>query len=43
MDASGKDKVFLETVGVGQAEVDIIDPADTVVLCLMPGRFIITF
>ena len=37
MDASGKDKVFLETVGVGQAEVDIIDHADTVVLCLMPG------
>src|SRR5689334_1117488 len=37
MDASGKDKVLLETVGVGQAEVDIIDHADTVVLCLMPG------
>ncbi len=37
MDASGKDVVFLETVGVGQAEVDIIDHADTVVLCLMPG------
>jgi LAO/AO transport system kinase len=29
--------VFLETVGVGQAEVDIIDHADTVVLVLMPG------
>jgi LAO/AO transport system kinase len=37
MDASGKDEVFLETVGVGQAEVDIIDHADTVVLVLMPG------
>jgi LAO/AO transport system kinase len=37
MDASGKDVVFLETVGVGQAEVDIIDHADTVVLVLMPG------
>ncbi len=37
MDASGKDLVFLETVGVGQAEVDIIDHADTVVLVLMPG------
>jgi LAO/AO transport system kinase len=36
-DASGKDDVFLETVGVGQAEVDIIDHADTVVLVLMPG------
>jgi LAO/AO transport system kinase len=37
MDASGKDDVFLETVGVGQAEVDIIDHADTIVLALMPG------
>jgi len=37
MDASGKDDVFLETVGVGQAEVDIIDHADTVILILMPG------
>ena len=37
MDASGRDIVFLETVGVGQAEVDIIDHADTVVLALMPG------
>ena len=37
MDASGKDDVLLETVGVGQAEVDIIGHADTVVLVLMPG------
>ena len=37
MDASGRDDVFLETVGVGQADVDIIDHADTVVLVLMPG------
>lgn len=37
MDASGKDVVLLETVGVGQAEVDVIDHADTVVLALMPG------
>jgi LAO/AO transport system kinase len=37
MDAAGKDLVLLETVGVGQAEVDIIDHADTVVLVLMPG------
>ena len=29
--------MFLETVGVGQAEVDIIDHADTIVLVLMPG------
>src|ERR1044072_8197657 len=32
MDAAGKDDVFLETVGVGQAEVDVIDHADSVVL-----------
>src|SRR5881409_1161865 len=37
MDASGKDDVLVETVGVGQAEVDIIDHADTIVLVLMPG------
>ena len=37
MDASGRDVVLLETVGVGQAEVDIIDHADTVVLVLQPG------
>jgi LAO/AO transport system kinase len=37
MDASGRDLILLETVGVGQAEVDIIDHADTVVLVLMPG------
>ena len=37
MDASGKEDVLLETVGVGQAEVDVIDHADTVVLVLIPG------
>ena len=37
MDASGKDDVILETVGVGQGEIDIVDHADTVVLALMPG------
>jgi LAO/AO transport system kinase len=37
MDASGKDDVFIETVGVGQAEIDIVDHGDTVVLALMPG------
>jgi LAO/AO transport system kinase len=37
MDAAGKEDVFLETVGVGQAEVDVIDHADTVVLVLIPG------
>ena len=37
MDAAGRDVILLETVGVGQAEVDIIDHADSVVLVLMPG------
>ncbi len=37
MDAAGKDDVYLETVGVGQAEVDVIDHADSVVLVLIPG------
>jgi LAO/AO transport system kinase len=37
MDASGKDDILLETVGVGQAEIDVVDHADTVVLVLMPG------
>jgi LAO/AO transport system kinase len=37
MDAAGKDVIFLETVGVGQAEVDIIDHADTIALVLQPG------
>ena len=37
MDAAGRDDVILETMGVGQAEVDVIDHADTVVLMLVPG------
>jgi LAO/AO transport system kinase len=37
MDAAGFDEILLETVGVGQAEIDIVDHADTVVLALMPG------
>ena len=37
MDASGKDDVLVETVGVGQGEIDIVDHADTIVLALMPG------
>jgi LAO/AO transport system kinase len=37
LDASGREDVFVETVGVGQAEIDIIDHADTIVLVLMPG------
>lgn len=37
MDAAGRDHVMIETVGVGQAEIDVIDHADTIVLALMPG------
>jgi LAO/AO transport system kinase len=37
LDAAGKDLVFLETVGAGQSEVEVITIADTVVLVLMPG------
>src|SRR4051812_49896314 len=37
MDAAGRDVVLVETVGVGQAEVDVMDHADTIVLVLMPG------
>jgi LAO/AO transport system kinase len=37
LDAVGKQLVFLETVGAGQAEVEVIGIADTVVLVLMPG------
>jgi LAO/AO transport system kinase len=37
LDAAGKDLVFLETVGAGQSEVEVIRIADTVLLVLMPG------
>ncbi len=37
LDASGRDLLFLETVGTGQSEVEVIGVADTVVLVLMPG------
>src|SRR5580658_10984611 len=37
LDAAGREEIFIETVGVGQAEIDIIDHADTIVLVLMPG------
>jgi LAO/AO transport system kinase len=37
LDAAGKDVVFVETVGAGQSEVEVIGIADTVVLVLMPG------
>jgi LAO/AO transport system kinase len=37
MDAAGFDIILVETVGVGQDEVDIIKEADTVLLVLVPG------
>jgi LAO/AO transport system kinase len=37
LDAAGKDLVFLETVGAGQSEVEVIGIADTVLLVLQPG------
>ena len=37
LDAAGKDLIFLETVGAGQSEVEVIGVADTVLLVLMPG------
>jgi LAO/AO transport system kinase len=37
LDAAGKDIVFLETVGAGQSEVEVIGIADTIALVLMPG------
>lgn len=37
LDACGKDVVIIETVGVGQSEVDIVRIADTVCLVLVPG------
>lgn len=37
LDIFGKDYIFIETVGVGQSEVDIVKTADTVVMVMMPG------
>ena len=37
MDAAGKDIIFIETVGVGQSEVDVIKAADTTIVVLVPG------
>ena len=36
LDASGKDIVLVETVGVGQTELDVMGVADTVVVALVP-------
>jgi LAO/AO transport system kinase len=37
LDASGRDRVLIETVGVGQDEVDIVRLADVTVVILVPG------
>jgi LAO/AO transport system kinase len=37
LDASGKDVVLIETVGVGQDEIDIVRTADVSVVTLVPG------
>lgn len=36
MDAAGKDIILVETVGVGQTELDIVETADTTVVLLVP-------
>jgi LAO/AO transport system kinase len=38
MDAAGRDPVLIETVGVGQDEVDVVRVADTVLVVLTPGQ-----
>jgi LAO/AO transport system kinase len=37
MDAFGKDVVLVETVGVGQSEIEIAEVADTTLVALQPG------
>ena len=37
LDASGRDLVMIETVGVGQDEVDIVRLADVTIVILVPG------
>ncbi len=37
MDAMGKDVIFVETVGTGQQEVEIMNHAHTVIVVLVPG------
>jgi LAO/AO transport system kinase len=37
LDASGKDVILIETVGVGQDEVDIVRTADVSIVTLVPG------
>lgn len=37
LEALGMDHIFIETVGIGQSEVDVADVADTVVFVTIPG------
>lgn len=37
LDACGYDYIFIETVGVGQSEVDIVKTAETVIVIMVPG------
>lgn len=37
LDAAGKDYVIVETVGVGQVEVEVVEAVDTTVVVLTPG------
>ncbi|MCL0092675.1 hypothetical protein M1N92_03315 [Dehalococcoidia bacterium] len=36
LDAFGKDIIFVETVGVGQTELDIMETVDTTIVALVP-------
>jgi LAO/AO transport system kinase len=36
MDASGKDLILVETVGVGQTELDVVEAAETIIVVLVP-------
>lgn len=37
LDAAGFDLIIIETIGVGQTEIDIVEMADIVMLVLVPG------
>jgi LAO/AO transport system kinase len=37
LDAAGRDVIFIETVGTGQSEVEVIGIADVILLVLIPG------
>ncbi len=37
LDAAGYDRIIIETIGVGQTEIDVVELADIVMLMLVPG------